>query len=191
MFGVEDANGMMEVACCWLPRPRSAAPQSAYRGGQVALYGVTMPKHGSGPSSCLVPPMSGVTGWHLRQGRPGSRFPVGRCTLHVLHQVMPQPSHHLLGACLPLMGPFRSMLLPSQSGLQRFAPRAHRVPVDPKVFPHASTPLSRRTARHGAEAGGCRLHALVRPSRLVYYCGHFKNHQCCSCLPLWGSLWPS
>ena len=48
-----------------------------------------------------------------RQGMPGARFPVGLCTLQVMHHVIPQPSHHLLGACLPLMGPFRSMLLTS------------------------------------------------------------------------------
>ena len=56
--------------------------------------------------------------------------------------------HHLLGACLPRMAPCRSMLLTLESGLWRCAPRAHWVPVYPRVFPHASTPLSRRTARH-------------------------------------------
>ena len=56
--------------------------------------------------------------------------------------------HHLLGACLPRMAPFRSMLLTPESGLWRFAPRAPWVPVYPRVFPHSSTPLSRRTARH-------------------------------------------
>ena len=37
VFGREDSHGMMEVACCWLPRPLFAASQSAYRGGQVDL----------------------------------------------------------------------------------------------------------------------------------------------------------
>ena len=34
-------------------------------------------QHGSGPSSGLVPTMSGVTGWPQRQGMPGAPFPVG------------------------------------------------------------------------------------------------------------------
>jgi hypothetical protein len=42
------------------------------------------------------------------QGQP---FPKGFTTLHVIHHVVAQPSHHILRACLPLMGPFRSMLL--------------------------------------------------------------------------------
>ena len=92
MFGVSDANGMMEVACCWRPHPLFAAPQSAYRVGQVDLYGRCNAEHCSDPYSCLVPTISGVTGWHLRQGMPGSRFPVGLCTLLVNHHVIPQPS---------------------------------------------------------------------------------------------------
>ncbi len=92
VFGMEDSNGMMEVACCWLPHPRSAAPQSPYRVGQVDLYGRCNAEHCSGPSSCLVPTISGVTGWHHRQGMPGSRFPEGLCTLLVHHHVIPQPS---------------------------------------------------------------------------------------------------
>ena len=67
----------------------------------------------AGPYSGVAPAIAGVTGWHLRQGMPGASFPVGLCTLHVIHPVIPQPSHHLLGACLPLMGPFRGMLLTS------------------------------------------------------------------------------
>jgi len=91
VFGVEASNGMREVACCWRPRPRSAASQSAYRGGQVDLSGRGTADHCAGPSSCLVPTMWGVTGWHHRQGMPGAPFPVGLCTLRVMHPVMPQP----------------------------------------------------------------------------------------------------
>src|SRR5215510_9107447 len=40
--------------------------------------------------------------------------------------------HHVLGTCLLLMAPFRSMLLTLQGGPQRFAPRAHWVPVYPR-----------------------------------------------------------
>ncbi len=53
--------------------------------------------------------------------------------------------HHLLGACLSLMVPFRSMLLTLQSGLESLAPRAHRIPVYSKVFPHSHMPLSHLT----------------------------------------------
>jgi len=113
VFSVVDSNGMMEVACCWRPHPRSAAPQSAYRVGQVDLYGRCHAEHGNDPYSGLVPTISGLTGWHHRQGMPGSRFPEGLYTLQAIHHVMPQPSHYLLGACLPLIGPFRSMLLTS------------------------------------------------------------------------------
>jgi hypothetical protein len=110
VFSMEDSSGMMKVACCWLPRPRSAASQSAYRVRQVDLYGRGNTNHCSGPYSGLAPTISGLPGWHLRQGMPGARFPVGLCTLQVIHHIIPQPSHHLLGAWLPLMGPVRSML---------------------------------------------------------------------------------
>ena len=113
VFSVVDSNGMMEVACCWRPRPRSAASQSAYRVRQVYLECRGNARHCSGPYSCLASTISGFTGWHHRQGMPGPRFTAGLCTLQVIHHVIPQPSHHLLGACLPLMGPFRSMLLTS------------------------------------------------------------------------------
>ena len=98
MFGVEASNGMMQVACCWRPCPRSAASQSAYRGGQGALSGRGTADHCAGPSSCLVPTMWGVTGWHHRQGMPGAPFPVGLCTLRVMHPVMPQPRTTSWGA---------------------------------------------------------------------------------------------
>ena len=52
--------------------------------------------------------------------------------------------HHILGACLPLMAPFRSMLLTLRSGPQCLAPRAHGVPVYPVVFRHSYRELSRR-----------------------------------------------
>jgi hypothetical protein len=54
--------------------------------------------------------------------------------------------HHLLRACLPLMVPFRSMLLTLWSGPESLAPRAQWIPVYPKVFRHSYLPLSRRTA---------------------------------------------
>src|SRR5439155_8793673 len=76
-----------------------------------------------------------------------SRFPVGLCTLLVNHHGIPEPSALVLGACFPLKPPFRSMLLTLRGGPESFAPRAHRIPVYPMVFPHSSTVLSRRTVR--------------------------------------------
>ena len=92
VFRIEDSSSMIEVACCWLPRPRSAASQSAYRGGQVDLYGHDNKPPCAGPYSCVAPTISGLTGWHLRQGMPGAPFPVGLCTLQVIHHVISQPS---------------------------------------------------------------------------------------------------
>src|SRR5213594_2124664 len=77
----------------------------------------------------------------------GSRFPVGLGTLLVNHHGIPEPSALVLGACFPLKPPFRSMLLTLRGGPESFAPRAHRIPVYPMVFPHSSTVLSRRTVR--------------------------------------------
>src|SRR6266496_2154144 len=36
--------------------------------------------------------VSGLTGWHQRQGMPGCSFPEGLCTLLVNHHVISQPS---------------------------------------------------------------------------------------------------
>src|SRR3989449_6128211 len=81
----------------------------------------------------------------------GARFPVGLCTLLVNHHGIPEPSALVLGACFPLKSPFRSMLLTLRGGPESLAPRAHRIPVYPMVFPHSYTVLSRRTVRtwHG------------------------------------------
>ena len=92
MFVVEDSSGMMEVACYWLPHPRSAAPQSPSRVRQVDLECRCLAQPGSGPYSGLAPTIAGLTEWHLRQGLPGARFPEGLCTLLVHHHVTPQPS---------------------------------------------------------------------------------------------------
>src|SRR3989454_11286956 len=77
----------------------------------------------------------------------GARFPVGLCTLLVNHHGIPEPSALVLGACFPLKSPFRSMLLTLRGGPESLAPRAHRIPVYPMVFPHSSIVLSRRTVR--------------------------------------------
>src|SRR3989454_12575210 len=77
----------------------------------------------------------------------GSRFPVGLGTLLVNHHGIPEPSALVLGACFPLKSPFRSMLLTLRGGPESLAPRAHRIPVYPIVFPHSSIVLSRRTVR--------------------------------------------
>jgi hypothetical protein len=62
VFGVEDSNGMGSVACYWLPLPRSAAPQSASRVGQVALECLGNVRHCFGPYSCPASAISGVPG---------------------------------------------------------------------------------------------------------------------------------
>src|SRR2546426_5512168 len=77
----------------------------------------------------------------------GARLPVGLCTLLVNHHGIPEPSALVLGACFPLKPPFRSMLLTLRGGPESLAPRAHRIPVYPIVFPHSSIVLSRRTVR--------------------------------------------
>jgi hypothetical protein len=73
--------------------------------------------------------------------------PGGRCTLRATHHGIPEPSALVLGACFPLKPPFRSMLLTLRGGPESLAPRAHRIPVYPMVFPHSYTVLSRRTVR--------------------------------------------
>src|SRR5215831_13203046 len=66
-----------------------------------ALCGSPVPAQGRQVSLCLLPHghgnihvsdltsqpkwVSGLTGWHHRQGMPGCRFPEGRCTLLVTH----------------------------------------------------------------------------------------------------------
>ena len=92
MFSMEDSNGMMEVACFWLPHPLAAASQSTDRIGQVDLYCRGKAGHCSGPYSYLASTIAGLTGWHHRQGMPGPRFTVGLGTLQVIHHVIPQPS---------------------------------------------------------------------------------------------------
>src|SRR3989442_378774 len=77
----------------------------------------------------------------------GARLPVGLCTLLVNHHGIPEPSALVLRACFPLKPPFRSMLLTLRGGPESLAPRAHRIPVYPIVFPHSSIVLSRRTVR--------------------------------------------
>ena len=62
VFVMEDADRMMEVACYWLPHPRSAAPQSAARGGQGDRECLGMGHPCFGPYSCPASAISGVTG---------------------------------------------------------------------------------------------------------------------------------
>ncbi len=54
------------------------------------------------------------------------------------------------------MAPFRSTLLTRRSGSSCFAPRAHWVPVSPKVLRHSDSALSRRTDNgHYVNLVGC------------------------------------
>src|SRR5437899_12691427 len=64
-----------------------------------------------------LPMVSGSVGRRLRQGMSGWTFPVGLCALLVNHRGISQPRHLVLTACLPLMGPFRGMLLTADKWL--------------------------------------------------------------------------
>ena len=45
--------------------------------------------------------IAGLTGWPLRQGRPGSHFPVGLCALQVIYHAISQPSVTSWGLVFP------------------------------------------------------------------------------------------
>ncbi len=55
VFTVEDSNKMGEVACCWVPRPRFAAPQSSQRVHRLTsvTFGETSTLSRLGPASCV------------------------------------------------------------------------------------------------------------------------------------------
>ena len=52
-----------------------------------------------------------------------------------------------LGGLLPPHNAFQDTFLTMQDGPHRSCPRAQRVPVHPKVFPHSYLPLSRHSER--------------------------------------------
>jgi len=96
-----------------LPPPHFAAPHSLDRGeDRVTSVTVAIPL-----GIALVLTRIARVCFQARladlsdKGGQGQPFPKGFTTLQVMHHVVPQPSHHLLRACLPLMGPCRSMLL--------------------------------------------------------------------------------
>jgi hypothetical protein len=96
-----------------LPHPLSAAPQSLDR-GYIRLTSATCATVSGRHGSLLTALVSAFwLDWLTSETREVrvSVQPKGLTTLQVMHQGMPQPSHHLLGACLSLMGPFRSMPL--------------------------------------------------------------------------------
>ena len=86
-----------------------------------------------------------LTGRHHKQGMSGCLFPVRLGTLRVDSPWHLSAKHCFLETCFLLTAPFRSMLLTLSSGRQRLTPRAHGVPVYPRVLPHSSCALSRRT----------------------------------------------
>jgi hypothetical protein len=86
-----------------------------------------------------------LTGRHHKQGMSGCLFPVRLGTLRVDSPWHLLAKHCFLDTCFLLTAPFRSMLLTWSSGRQRLTPRAHGVPVYPKVLPHSYFALSRRT----------------------------------------------
>ena len=86
-----------------------------------------------------------LTGRHHKQGMSGCLFPVRLGTLRVDSPWHLLAKHCFLDTCFLLTAPFRSMLLTWSSGQPRLTPRAHGVPVSPKVLPHSYFALSRRT----------------------------------------------
>src|SRR5882724_1404430 len=72
---------------------RSAAPQYRHRVNRCVCASFHM---AFGPWVGPYFPdknwVSGLTGWHHRQGMPGCSFPEGLCTLLVNHHVISQPS---------------------------------------------------------------------------------------------------
>jgi len=54
-----------------------------------------------------------LTGWHIRQGMSGGKWPVGLCTLQVNSPWHLSAKHCFLNTCLFLTVPFRAMLLTS------------------------------------------------------------------------------
>ena len=86
-----------------------------------------------------------LTGRHHKQGMSGWLFPVRLGTLRGDSPWQLSATHCVLETCFLLTAPFRSMLLTLSSGRQRLTPRAHGVPVYPRVLPHSYFALSRRT----------------------------------------------
>ena len=99
--------------------------------------------------------------WLASQGREaqGAACPVGLGVLQVRHRPLsprPPPSWRLPCSAWPLCGACGS----PQSVVDGFAPKAHRVPVYPKVFlPHSD--MITFTA-HGADAVGSQVQCFVR-----------------------------
>jgi len=140
---IQDAVGgvwsMASSALCGSPvftQGRTGLPvsPSAKRDGYFAL--VFLPA-----VLCWFP----LTGRHIKQGMSGCLFPVRLGTLRVNSPWHLSAKHCFLDTCFPRTAPFRSMLLTLSSGRQRLAPRAHGIPVYPRVLPHSYFALSRRT----------------------------------------------
>jgi hypothetical protein len=69
-------------------------------------YGITQCR-----ASCCRHDSFSWSGWHHRQGMPGSSFPEGRYALQVDSPCRLSVKHTLLATCLRLSVPFRGMLL--------------------------------------------------------------------------------
>src|SRR6266446_6095458 len=130
-----------------MPLPRSVAPQSAHRVGQVYLC-------------CRAHASSFHVFWsYFRQQARRFRCDWLTCQARYVRVVLPRRAmrtsgdspyhssakHCLLETCLLLTAPFRGMLLTLRGGPESLAPRAHLVPVYLVVSLHSYMPLSRRT----------------------------------------------
>jgi hypothetical protein len=100
--------------CLLAPSALCGSPVFAQRVRQVDLCDEGHTSQTGWPPSVLSPLAYDFRlDWLTSQTRSVrvSVKPEGFTTLQVIHHGIPQPSHHLLGACLSLMGPFRSMPL--------------------------------------------------------------------------------
>ena len=139
------------TACCrWRvterPIPALGFPRLPPGAPQVDLEPHALPSAGGGRSPCVAFTPHGRLDRLTSSARSGR----GHFARRARHASGDAPWHasapqHLLAACFCRMTPFRSMLLPLQSGLHSFAPRAQSVPAYAQVLRHSSIALSRRT----------------------------------------------
>ena len=136
------------MACFHLPRLLFAAPRLfVHRVSQVYLCHLNTKTVVlcSGSYSRLHTPVLDCPADISDKVCQGDAFPEGLFTLLLESPCQTSAKHHLLGACLPLMAPFRGMLLTLRDGPQSLASKAHRVPVYPRMFPSFLLAASRRT----------------------------------------------
>ena len=147
------------MACFSLPLPLSVAPQCWHRVHQVYLCPIVTPIGYVTFGPYFPATVDFRFHWLTSQARY-VRVRVDRRAMHASGDSPRRSSakRHVLRACLPLMAPFRSMLLTTRSGPCSLAPKAHEVPVYLVAFLHSYVPLSRHRLRS-------RFRARLMPGR--------------------------